>query len=300
MVAISCSFFSFSARGHSEPAAAEQQAAAGAAEAAASEAADVDIDGEEDEEELVVASLAAVAGGPTGTKPRRGVPGGVAAAPSAAEDGCKETIVFLLHPQAAAQRQEAAERSSGPKGSGAARVLLFASEAELLVTWIHCLRRADPDVIALFEVSFPAPCAACRLPACVCSPALFQNFSTLMPLLAKAMLSVTSHPQLPLLPPLPACSTGERHAGGAAAALCCPAPGGRKPAGVLPVRCCPPACVCMPAISSVAAFSFSAWSPTTQQPNRYPHIQLKRFPCPAVLSPRSSPACCPPPQSHWC
>ncbi|KAL4424029.1 hypothetical protein ABPG75_001330 [Micractinium tetrahymenae] len=66
-----------------------------------------------------------------------------------------QAFVFLLAPGlAAAGRREAAERSMAPAGAGgAARVLLFGSEEELLLAWAETVRAADPDVLACFQVN---------------------------------------------------------------------------------------------------------------------------------------------------
>ena len=168
VVAIACTLFTFSARGHqgettqaqaevgaAVAAAAEQQGVAGGSRAASPECSSGGsedgmggADGEEGEEGEAEAVLtaAAVAGGPTAAASRRGR----AQPPAGAAD--RETVVFLLHPAAARGRQVAEERSCGPAGASA-RVLLFGSEAELLLSWAHFLRRADPDAIGLFQAS---------------------------------------------------------------------------------------------------------------------------------------------------
>lgn len=174
VVAIACTLFTFSARGHqgeaaqpsgpaeaaeggAEGSAAGEAAAAAAAQqgaAAGSRDASPDLSGdglggadggeEEEAEQEAVLTAAAVAGGPTAAGGRRGR----AQAPAGAAE--RETVVFLLHPAAAHERQQAEERSCGPAGASA-RVLLFGSEAELLLTWAHFLRLADPDAIGLFQ-----------------------------------------------------------------------------------------------------------------------------------------------------
>ena len=162
LVAITHSLHTFRARGHQAdgagaeraPAAGEQ-AGQGASEGEGEDEGGIDgidgIDGGgggEGEDEggaalLKVSAAAAAAGGPAGLRPHRR-----AALPAAAD---QETLVFLLHPAAARGQAEAAERSAGPAGAPA-RVLLFGSEAALLATAVEVLRRADPDVIAVFQV----------------------------------------------------------------------------------------------------------------------------------------------------
>ncbi|KAI3433870.1 hypothetical protein D9Q98_003673 [Chlorella vulgaris] len=166
VVAISCTFFPFSAQGHSAPPTQQQQqqqqqegAGAGPSSAAAPPGpgpGDSGGEEEEGEEVLLVATAAAAAGGPTAAGVRRPLGASVAAAMGvAAAAAASETLVFLLHPRAAAQQQEVAERSVGAAaaGSGGARVLLFETEADMLSAWAACVNAADPDVIALFEVS---------------------------------------------------------------------------------------------------------------------------------------------------
>lgn len=65
-----------------------------------------------------------------------------------------QACVFLLAPaMVAAGCKEAAERSMAPAGSrGAARLLCFASEEELLLCWAETVRAVDPDVLACFQV----------------------------------------------------------------------------------------------------------------------------------------------------
>ena len=58
-------------------------------------------------------------------------------------------MVLALAPRGCA-REEAVERSWS--AGGAAKVLLFHSEADLLLTWMRLLRAFDPDVLALFQV----------------------------------------------------------------------------------------------------------------------------------------------------
>lgn len=178
MVAIACTFFTFSARGHQGEAAqqggaGESSTAVGAAGAAAAGAAeqqgpaagswdaaspDRSTDGsgdavgmadggeEEEGEAEAVLTAAAVAGGPTAAGGRR------SRAQAAGGAADRETVVFLLHPAAARERQEAEERSCGPAGAPA-RVLVFGSEEEMMLSWAHCLRLADPDAIGLFQAS---------------------------------------------------------------------------------------------------------------------------------------------------
>ncbi|KAL4859641.1 DNA polymerase delta catalytic subunit [Chlorella vulgaris] len=166
VVAISCTFFPFSAQGHSAPPTQQQQRQQqqeGAVTNLSSAAAppgqgpgDSGGEEEEGEEVLLVATAAAAAGGPTAAGARRPLGASAAAAMgvAAAAAAASETLVFLLHPRAAAQQQEVAERSVGAAaGGGGARVLLFETEADMLSAWAACVNAADPDVIALFEVS---------------------------------------------------------------------------------------------------------------------------------------------------
>ena len=178
MVAIACTFCTFSARGHQGEAAqqggaGEGSTAGGAAAAAAAGAAeqqgpaagswdaaspDRSADGsgdgvgmtdggeEEEGEAEAVLTAAAVAGGPTAAGGRRG------RAQAMGDSADRETVVFLLHPAASREQQEAEERSCGPAGAPA-RVLIFGSEEELLLSWAHFLRLADPDAIGLFQAS---------------------------------------------------------------------------------------------------------------------------------------------------
>lgn len=77
---------------------------------------------------------------------------GRAAHAACAPDG--QAFVFLLAPAVvAAGRREALERSLAPGGAaGAAQLLFFDSEEELLLCWAETVRAADPDVLACFQV----------------------------------------------------------------------------------------------------------------------------------------------------
>lgn len=218
VVAIACTFSLFAARGHqtdiagSPPAEQEQQKAVAAAAAApaAGEGEEVEEEEEEEEEEegrlLKVSAAAAVAGGPAGLRPHRRH--GAAATAGAAD---RETLLFLLHPGAARQRQEAVERSAGP-GGAPARVLLFGSEAELLLTWLAVMRSADPDVIGLFQVgSRDRGCWVGRLEFCRQAAVPTRIRTSTSTSTSTRIWHTLKSPR-----PQPKPTTGQRHAGCAA------------------------------------------------------------------------------------
>ena len=99
-------------------------------------------DGEEEEDgdgsaAAVATSVASVAAAPRTSRP---------AAP--ARDS-QQLTVFLLQ-QGPGTPPEARELGNG---RGAARVLAFASEGEMLLSWLAFMRATDPDVIAVFQTN---------------------------------------------------------------------------------------------------------------------------------------------------
>ena len=173
IVAVSLTLFTFAARGHqggggggsgggggksdggeAGPSAAPAAAPVGEPEDGGSELGEGEGGGGEGEEDegsapMLVAAAAPVGGAGPPWRPHQRWAGAAAGAPAAD----RETLVFLLHPAAAAQRPELQERGGAGPGGAPARVLLCRSEAELLLTWATCLRAADPDVLGLFQVS---------------------------------------------------------------------------------------------------------------------------------------------------
>lgn len=126
VVSIACSCLTFTGSGSHE--------GAPAADGLASEGEEEDGDGGA---AAVATSVASVAAAPRTSRP---------AAP--ARDS-QQLTVFLLR-RGPGMGPEARELGNG---RGAARVLTFSSEAEMLLSWLGFMRATDPDVIAVFQTN---------------------------------------------------------------------------------------------------------------------------------------------------
>eukprot|EP00887_Chlorella_sp_A99_P005178 scaffold1.g5178.t1 len=164
VVAIACMTYTLAQRAQHAEACAPGGGAQAAAAAKAPDSDDTGLGGGDDDEEgeQVLRSAAAVAGLPSSTRAAE-----VAAAAAALPQ--RRTALLLLSRQGreaagptqqhgqqreleALEEAAVAGRLRDRSGVGAASVMVFGDELELLLTWLSLFRRADPDVIAVFQV----------------------------------------------------------------------------------------------------------------------------------------------------